>query len=68
MKIELAKAVVEKALLVIRDRETPPPNLACWKLLSFSTCRLTMPNTWSWRASSVSHCSPSIGNFNRPPC
>ena len=28
MKIELAKAVVEKALLVIRDRETPPPNLA----------------------------------------
>ena len=28
MKIELAKAVVEKALLVIRDRETLPPNLA----------------------------------------
>jgi predicted nucleic acid-binding protein len=28
MKIELAKAVVEKALLVIRDRETLPPNLS----------------------------------------
>jgi predicted nucleic acid-binding protein len=28
MKIELARAVVEKALLVIRDRETFPPTLA----------------------------------------
>ena len=28
MNIELAKAVVEKALLLIRDRETLPPNLA----------------------------------------
>jgi predicted nucleic acid-binding protein len=28
MKIELATAVVEKALLVIRDRETPPPTPA----------------------------------------
>ena len=27
-KIELAKAVVEKALLVIRDRETPSPTPA----------------------------------------
>jgi hypothetical protein len=58
MKIELTKAVVEKALLVIRDRETFPPTLACWKPLSFSTCPLMTPNTSSWHASSVSHFSP----------
>ena len=67
MNIELATAVVEKALLVIRDRETLPPNAGrVGSRYSFSTCRLTMPNTWSWRASSVSHFSPSIGSFNRP--
>jgi predicted nucleic acid-binding protein len=45
MKIELATAVVEKALLVIRDRETPLRRQPCWKPLSFSTCPLMTPNT-----------------------
>ena len=67
MKIELAKAVVEKALLVIRDRETLPLTPAVLEAALFVNVSAYDAEYLVVRASSVSHFSPSIGSFNWPP-